>query len=106
MKIEIKSRNMVNAVIKDLLYAHECDQIIRSLPIRQLEEHKSEIPKTINSGIFEIREWTDVRVMKKYVLYRIIFHCMVHREKLLMKTFTFLNEVFKWMKKRISFMTN
>ena len=78
MKIEIKSRDMVNSVIKDLLYAHECDQIIKALPIRQLEEHKSKKPKTTNSGMFEIQEWTDVRVMKKYVINFYIFQCMVY----------------------------
>ena len=80
MKIEIKSLDMMNAVIKDLLYAHECDHITRSLPIRKLEEHKSERPKTINSGIFEIRDWTDIRVMKKYVLYCIFLHCIAYKK--------------------------
>ena len=30
MKIEIKSQDMVNVVIKDLLYSKECEQIVKS----------------------------------------------------------------------------
>ena len=65
MKIEIKSQDMVNVVIKDLLYSKECEQIVKSLPIRQLKARRSRKPETSDSGIFKIQEWTDVRVMKK-----------------------------------------
>lgn len=103
MKITINSHDMVNFVIKDFLYPHECDHIIKSLSIRELEEHTSEIPKTIDSGIFKVQEWTDVRVMKKYVLKCVFFHYMVHRQILLMISFIFSNKVFLWMKRMISF---
>ena len=104
MKITIKSHDIVNFVIKDLLYPHECDQIINSLSIRELEEHTSEIPKTIDSGIFKVQEWTDVRVMKKYVLKCVLLQYMLHRKILLMTYFIFSNKVLLWMKRMISFM--
>ena len=63
MKFEIKSHDMVNAVIKDLLYSHECERIVESIPIKKLQEHQSQTPERP-----KIKEWTDVRVMKKYDL--------------------------------------
>ena len=65
MKIEITSHDMVNAVIKDLLYHHECEHIVESIPIQKLQEHRSEKPEIEYANI---GEWADVRVMKKYDL--------------------------------------
>ena len=77
MKIEITSHDMVNAVIKDLLYHHECEHIVESIPIQKLQEHRSQKPGIQYANI---KEWADVRVMKKYDL-NIYFPRVLFRER-------------------------
>ena len=71
MKLQVNSKYPYQAVIKELLYHHECDRIQRPLtkyldkrtlerngrPFTQKASH--EIPKRRDA------DWTEIRVMKK-----------------------------------------
>ena len=59
MKIEIHSQNPYHAVIKELIYPHECDKIKIPL-VYWLGEGRKGHPNHHPS-----LEWTDIRVMKK-----------------------------------------
>ena len=61
MKIQVNSRNPFHAVIKELLYHHECDRIQTPLAW-MLDERNKEQYGTPQYSF----EWTDIRVMKKY----------------------------------------
>ena len=62
MKIQINSYDPYHVVIKELLYNHECDQIVQPLA-KHLKSHPDKATK--NLSLLGNREWADVRVMKK-----------------------------------------
>ena len=62
MKIQINSLDPFHLTVKELLYNHECDEIKKPLAPK-LRTHQAKKPNRLKR-----REWSDVRVMKKYVI--------------------------------------
>ena len=77
MKLQVNSRYPYHAVVKELLYNHECDQIRD--PLAKFLDKRTpakngtpKIPKKPSA------DWTEIRVMKKYDVYR---HSYVYYNK-------------------------
>ena len=60
MKIQVNSNDPYHAVIKELVYYHECDQIRQPLTGLLVKRDKEQYGAPQYSF-----EWTDLRVMKK-----------------------------------------
>ena len=64
MKLEIKSYNPYNVVVKELSFANECDGITSQLAP---ELHTWNMPRFRTKALGKDEQWSAVRVMKKYV---------------------------------------
>ena len=61
LKIEINSYDPFHLTIKQLMFSHECDEIIAN------NTHKLDLWKGPKAKHHEKLPWTDVRIMQKYV---------------------------------------